>query len=200
MKVVELMNKDVVTCHPTEKLNIILNKLELFNIAGMPVVDKGRLVGIVCQSDILRGLKNGTMAELAVSDVMTTDVVTVPPTESAVLVARIMVEKNINRVPIIENDKVVASSPAATSSMPWRSAGKQLSQVSGFRSQVFEDVKPGRRDAWTRRRFQFQADTTEVEARPGRYQEVVSDTCWNVLVTVWTAKACPGLPTWTFDL
>lgn len=107
MKVVELMNKDVVTCHPTEKLNIILNKLELFNIAGMPVVDKGRLVGIVCQSDILRGLKNGTMAELAVSDVMTTDVVTVPPTESAVLVARIMVEKNINRVPIIENDKVV---------------------------------------------------------------------------------------------
>ncbi|NLT23184.1 MAG: CBS domain-containing protein [Syntrophorhabdus sp.] len=107
MKVVELMNKDVVTCHPTEKLNIILNKLELFNIAGMPVVDKGRLVGIVCQSDILRGLKKGTMAELAVSDVMTTDVVTVPPTESAVLVAKIMVEKHINRVPIIDNDKVV---------------------------------------------------------------------------------------------
>ena len=107
MKVVELMNKDVVTCHPTEKLNIILNKLELFNIAGMPVVDKGRLVGIVCQSDILRGLKKGTMAELAVSDVMTKDVVTVSPTESAVLVAKIMVEKHINRVPIIDNDKVV---------------------------------------------------------------------------------------------
>jgi len=107
MKVVELMNKDVVTCHPTEKLNIILNKLELFNIAGMPVVDKGRLVGIVCQSDILKGLKNGSMTELSVSDVMTADVVTVPPTESAVLVAKIMVEKHINRVPIVENDKVV---------------------------------------------------------------------------------------------
>jgi CBS domain-containing protein len=97
----------VVTCHPTEKLNIILNKLELFNIAGMPVVDKGRLVGIVCQSDILKGLKNGSMTELSVSDVMTADVVTVPPTESAVLVAKIMVEKHINRVPIVENDKVV---------------------------------------------------------------------------------------------
>lgn len=107
MKVVELMNKDVVTCHPTEKLNIILNKLELFNIAGMPVVDKGKLVGIVCQSDILRGLKNGSMTELSVSDVMTTDLVTVPPTESAVLVAKIMVERHINRVPIVENDKVV---------------------------------------------------------------------------------------------
>lgn len=107
MKVVELMNKDVVTCHPTEKLNIILNKLELFNIAGMPVVDKGKLVGMVCQSDILRGLKTGSMTELSVSDVMTSDVVTVPPTESAVLVAKIMVEKHINRVPIVDNEKVV---------------------------------------------------------------------------------------------
>jgi len=107
MKVVELMNKDVVTCHPTEKLNIILNKLELFNIAGMPVVDKGRLVGIVCQSDILKGLRNGSMTELSVADVMTAEVVTVPPTESAVLVAKIMVEKRINRVPIVDNEKVV---------------------------------------------------------------------------------------------
>lgn len=107
MKVVELMNKDVVTCHPSEKLNIILNKLELFNIAGMPVVDKGKLVGIVCQSDILKGLKMGAMGELSVADVMTADVVTVPPTESATLVAKIMVEKHINRIPIIDNEKLV---------------------------------------------------------------------------------------------
>jgi CBS domain-containing protein len=107
MKVVELMNKDVVTCHPTEKLNIILNKLELFKIAGMPVVDKGKLVGMVSQSDILKGLKNGTMSELSVADVMTTEVITVPPTESAVFVAKIMVEKHINRVPIMDNEKVV---------------------------------------------------------------------------------------------
>lgn len=107
MKVVELMNKDVVTCHPSEKLNIILNKLELFNIAGMPVVDKGKLVGIVCQSDILKGLKMGAMGELSVADVMTADVVTVPPTESATLVAKIMVEKHINRIPIMDNEKLV---------------------------------------------------------------------------------------------
>ncbi len=107
MKVVELMNKDVVTCHPSEQLNTILNKFELFNIAGMPVVDKGKLVGIICQSDILRGLKTGAMGELSVVEVMTVDVVTVPPTESATLVAKIMVEKHINRIPIIDNEKIV---------------------------------------------------------------------------------------------
>lgn len=107
MKVVELMNKNVVTCHPSEKLNIILNKLELFKIAGMPVVDKGKLVGMISQSDILKGLKTGTMGDISVADVMTVDVITVSPMESAVLVAKIMVEKHINRIPIIDNEKLV---------------------------------------------------------------------------------------------
>ena len=40
MKVLEVMNKNVVTCHPMEKLGVIVNKLELFHIAGMPVVEK----------------------------------------------------------------------------------------------------------------------------------------------------------------
>jgi len=107
MKVVELMNRDVATCHPAEKLSVIINKFELFNIAGMPVVEKGKLVGIVCQSDILKGLKNGTMQDLTVKDVMVTNVMFVSPTESVVTVARIMVEKHINRIPIVENDSVV---------------------------------------------------------------------------------------------
>ncbi len=107
MKVVELMNRNVVTCHPGETLSVIINKFELFNIAGMPVVEKGKLVGIICQSDVLKGLKGGSMQELLVRDVMVRDVITVPPTESAVNIARIMVEKGVNRVPIVENDVVV---------------------------------------------------------------------------------------------
>ncbi|HOW54688.1 MAG TPA: CBS domain-containing protein [Syntrophorhabdaceae bacterium] len=108
MKVVELMNKAVVTCQPSEKLYGVMNKFELFNIAGMPVVDKnGKMIGIVCQSDILKGLKTGNMNELSVSDVMSTEVITAAPTESAVVVAKIMVEKHINRIPIVENEKVV---------------------------------------------------------------------------------------------
>jgi tRNA nucleotidyltransferase (CCA-adding enzyme) len=107
MKVVEIMNKDVVTCHPSETLAVIVNKLELFGIAGMPVVEKGKLVGIVCQSDVLKGLKTATMQDLKVKDVMVTEVITAPSTESAVHIAKIMIEKNINRVPIMENDTIV---------------------------------------------------------------------------------------------
>ncbi|OPX93507.1 MAG: Hypoxic response protein 1 [Syntrophorhabdus sp. PtaU1.Bin002] len=107
MKVVELMNKNVVACHPSEKLTVILNKFELFNIAGMPVVDKGKLVGIICQSDILRGLKTGAIEDLIVKDVMIKDVIVASPTESVVDVARIMIEKHVNRVPIVEKGAII---------------------------------------------------------------------------------------------
>jgi CBS domain-containing protein len=107
MKVVELMNKDVVTCHPSEILSTIINKFELFGITGMPVVEKGRIVGIVSQSDILKKLKGGSVADMAVKDVMVEEVITAAPTESVVAVARLMVEKKINRVPVVESEKVV---------------------------------------------------------------------------------------------
>ncbi|HOV90620.1 MAG TPA: CBS domain-containing protein [Syntrophorhabdaceae bacterium] len=107
MKVVELMNKDVVTCRPSEPLTVIINKFELFNIAGMPVVDKGKLVGIICQSDILKKVKSENFQNLTVKDVMVENVIYVSPAESVVTVAKLMVEKNINRVPIVENGVIV---------------------------------------------------------------------------------------------
>jgi CBS domain-containing protein len=107
MKVLEVMNKSVVTCHPTEKLGVIVNKLELFHIAGMPVVEKGVLVGIISQTDILKALKSGALADLAVKDVMTKEIVSVASTELAVNVAKLMIEKRINRVPVVDNEKLV---------------------------------------------------------------------------------------------
>ena len=109
MKVVELMNKNVVTCNPLETLTVIVNKFELFNVSGMPVVEKGKLVGIVCQSDILKKLKEEArnLQDLIVKDVMVEDVVTMPPTESVVEAARMMIEKQINRIPVVENNAVV---------------------------------------------------------------------------------------------
>ena len=108
MKVAEVMNKNVVTCHPLEKLSVIVNKLELFHIAGMPVVEKSIIVGVVTQTDILRGLKSGgALQDISVEDVMTKEIVTVASTKPAVSVAKIMIDKGINRVPVVDSDKLV---------------------------------------------------------------------------------------------
>jgi CBS domain-containing protein len=107
MKVAELMNRNVVTCHPSEKLPVIINKFELFHITGMPVTEKGNLEGIVTQTDVLRAVKEGVIQEKIVSDVMTREVVVISPTDTATYVAKVMVEKKINRIPVLENGKLV---------------------------------------------------------------------------------------------
>ncbi len=107
MKVLDVMNKNVVTCHPLEKLSVIVNKLELFHIAGMPVVEKGALVGMISQTDILKALKLGALQDLTVKDVMTAEVLSVSPTESAVTVAKLMIDRRINRVPVVDSEKLI---------------------------------------------------------------------------------------------
>jgi CBS domain-containing protein len=107
MKVAEVMNKNVVTCHPSEKLTVIINKFELFHIAGMPVTEKGSLVGIITQTDVLRAVKEGAFEDAVVRDVMTSEVVILSPTDSAIHVAKLMVEKNVNRIPVVEDGKLV---------------------------------------------------------------------------------------------
>ena len=107
MKVLDIMNKNVVTCYPHEKLPVIINKLELFHITGMPVVEKGNLVGIISLTHVLKAVRTGSVQDVLVQDVMTTQVITVSPTDSAINVAKIMVEKGINRLPVVEDEKVV---------------------------------------------------------------------------------------------
>lgn len=107
MKVSDIMNKNVITCYPHEKLPVIINKLELFHITGMPVVERGLLVGIISLTDVLRAVRTGSVQDVSVEDVMTRDVITVQATDSAIGVAKIMVDKGINRLPVVENQKVV---------------------------------------------------------------------------------------------
>lgn len=107
MKVSDIMNRNVITCSPHEKLPVIMNKLELFHITGMPVVEKGLLVGILSATDILKVAQAGGIQDVSVEDVMTKEVASVLKTDSAIRAAKIMVDKGINRLPVVENRKVI---------------------------------------------------------------------------------------------
>jgi len=120
MKVHEIMNKKVITCRPTETVLEILNKLKMFKINGMPVINKNKeLVGIICRADLLRFLPN--IQELdkinkedlikkfktPIEEVMVKEVVTTNPVDKLEEAVELMVEKNVNVLPVVESKKVV---------------------------------------------------------------------------------------------
>ena len=115
----DVMTKNVATLERNDTLAVADDVMRLGRIRHMPVVDEdGALAGIVTQRDLfhsglLRALGYGThardkaMALLVLKEAMKTDVVTVTPEAPLSEAAKIMIEKKIGCVVVVEGKKIV---------------------------------------------------------------------------------------------
>jgi CBS domain-containing protein len=116
-EVSEIMTKNVLACSPDDEIDNIWRLMLEKRLAGLPVVKNGKIVGIVTQKDLLeRGvtlptfesLKGRFKASSKISMVMNTNIVTVKPSVKAIQVAKVMISKDIGRVPVKdENGKLI---------------------------------------------------------------------------------------------
>src|SRR5512145_1046050 len=79
------------------------------NIGAVVVQDKGAVVGIVTDRDLtVRVVGHGLDPKTTrLGDVMTTPVVTLSPRDSQSDAIRVMTERNVRRVPLVEGDRFV---------------------------------------------------------------------------------------------
>jgi CBS domain-containing protein len=88
------------------------------NIARIPVVDQGKLVGMITDNEIAFALANikrnfplgrqkHQLDELLVSNVMKTPAIWTEPNMTAASAAAIMIKNNVGALPIIEENKLV---------------------------------------------------------------------------------------------
>jgi len=100
MKVSDLMTTALVTINASEQLSEAKIDMEMSLVHHLPVVDeRGRLVGIVSDRDIVRRAD-----KKRVSDVMSRDLVTTRPDAPAHLAASMMLEFRIGSVPVVDDD------------------------------------------------------------------------------------------------
>jgi uncharacterized protein (DUF2267 family)/predicted transcriptional regulator len=83
--------------------------IENNNIGAVVVQNKGRVVGLVTDRDLaVRVLGRGLDAEATtLGEVMTTPVVTLAPTDSQCEAIRLMQQRNIRRIPLVEEERAV---------------------------------------------------------------------------------------------
>jgi CBS domain-containing protein len=79
------------------------------HIGALPVTRGGELVGVVSERDYARKviLLSRSSAETPVWQIMSTPVVTVPPTETVQRCMEIMTERRIRHLPVVENGDMV---------------------------------------------------------------------------------------------
>ena len=118
LKVREMMTKEVSTLGRNDTLDLADDVMTLERIRHLPVLDEGRVVGVVSQRDLFRSglavaLGYGERAQkmllktLRVKEVMSEPAITVSPEATAKEAARLMLEHKIGCLPVIEGHALV---------------------------------------------------------------------------------------------
>ena len=130
----DIMSTTVVTLSPDTDITTAARVLLEKDINGAPVVDdQGRLVGLLCQSDLVRLQKKlpipslftmldgflplGSLSQYeqeirriaaaTVADAMTTQVTTIRPDTPLETIASLMVDKKYHTLPVVQNGQLV---------------------------------------------------------------------------------------------
>jgi len=80
----------------------VLKSLQEHRVSGVPVLKKGEVVGMITRRDLLRNREEDQTALL-----MTRDPVVISPEKDIVEAAKLLLEHDIRRLPVVENGKLV---------------------------------------------------------------------------------------------
>ena len=109
MKVRDLMTREPTTVEPNATLGEVATLMKQDDCGSIPVVQSGRLVGIVTDRDIvIRGIAAGSDPKTQrVSAIMSADPVTIGPDNDVTEAEKVMADRQIRRLPVVENGKLV---------------------------------------------------------------------------------------------
>ncbi|GFO96070.1 inosine-5'-monophosphate dehydrogenase [groundwater metagenome] len=101
INVEDVMIREVASAELPGSRDEVLEILKTKHISGVPIVKNGELLGIVTRTDLL---KNPEEEQIAL--IMTRNPVTISPGKSIAEAARLILENNIRRLPVVENNKL----------------------------------------------------------------------------------------------
>ena len=120
LRVRDVMTLDVTTLKRNDQLTLADDIMNLGLIRHLPVLDDDdvNVVGLVSQRDLFRGAlaralgyggraRRKTLDTISVKEVMTSDVITTSPDTPLVEAARVLTERKIGCLPVVEDGRLV---------------------------------------------------------------------------------------------
>ena len=108
MSIADVMTVKVVSVEPGNTVAHAIQRMVDENIGAVAVCELGRIVGMFTERDVLR-LAGGAeaFAGKRVDEVMTRQLVTVAPDDDIVAVARLMGERRLRHLPVVEGSHLL---------------------------------------------------------------------------------------------
>ncbi len=100
-KVRDIMTPNPIYVTPDLSVREVIDLMLKYKHLGYPVVKDDKLVGIITLKDVINA------KDAKVGEVMSSDVISISPDSSAFEALKIMSEKRIGRLPVVESDRLV---------------------------------------------------------------------------------------------
>ena len=109
MRCSEIMTRDVRTATREMTLREVAQMMRDGDMGSVPVVEDGRLVGIVTDRDmVVRAIAEGRDTATPISEAMTTEIFSVRPDDFVFEAVRLMGDKQVRRIPVVTEDGKLA--------------------------------------------------------------------------------------------
>ena len=103
MKASEIMTASPSCCSPNDTVQDAARMMRECDCGAIPVVDAGRIVGIVTDRDLaVRALADGRGADTRLDEVITRDLACVNTDDDVSTVAKLMSDRQVRRVPVVD--------------------------------------------------------------------------------------------------
>ena len=105
----DIMRRNVKTVRTDDSVHAAVLKMNKFQIGSVIVTNNGRAVGIITERNILERVVEPRLdpGTIWAKDIMSAPLVTVEPNDTVDEAAKIMAQKRIKKLPVVEGDKIV---------------------------------------------------------------------------------------------
>jgi acetoin utilization protein AcuB len=110
------MTKNPVTIGSNEPVSVAVAKMKAGNFRRLPVVDNGKLIGIISEFDLHE--QNYLSDSILVRQLMTRDPITIPPSATLEAAVRLLSSHKIGALPVVESGRLVGIISARDLLMP----------------------------------------------------------------------------------
>jgi len=110
--VLRAMQSPVQTAGPDDSLSEVAGRMAMAKIGALPVVERGKLLGIATVTDVLNGELREAMAPTSASDVTVADAMTafpctIPPDARLLDAVTLMVDHHVRHLPVVDDTSTV---------------------------------------------------------------------------------------------
>lgn len=107
-KVKDIMNKDFIKVLPYDTINYAMNlMIEQFKDEVVVLDENEVLIGLFTRFDLAKIKKKGIDFNNSIEEYVNKDVITISPDFSVKNARDLMIKKNIGRLPVVENNKII---------------------------------------------------------------------------------------------